>query len=149
MTNHSSGSAAPLTTPQLSGEPANGTVPFPIRNNRNNSWRLVLRLYRQHPILWVVWVIGASWLLHQVFSPFRGQVASTAAGAVNLVRAVELCKLHNGRVLLFGTEPQNHVENGITCGFPTRMGVQSLLNEYAARNQVVLYSIEPYAKTTN
>jgi hypothetical protein len=51
---------------------------------------------------------------------------------------------------MFFTSPENHVENGITCGFPTRMGVQSLLNEYEALGKVVLYRIEPYAKyTTN
>ena len=80
----------------------------------------------------------------------RGVQAFAAQPAIQLLSAVELCHLHGGR-LLFATKPQNYVTNGgITCGFPTRMGVQSLLNEYEALGKVVLYRIEPYAKyTTN
>ena len=94
--------------------------------------------------------LGALTLYEWQHNPvFRSRITSTYDGAVNLVQANELCHLHGGKPMFF-TSPENHVENGITCGFQTREGVQSLLKEYAARNQVVLYSIEPYAKyTTN
>jgi hypothetical protein len=104
------------------------------------------------PII-AVSAIGAIALNEWHINPlFRSRITSTYDGAVNLVQANELCHLHGGH-LLFATEPQNYVTNGVVrCGFSTRMGVQSLLNEYEALGKVVLYRIEPYAKykyTTN
>jgi hypothetical protein len=115
-------------------EPANGTVPSPIRNNRNNSWRLVLRLYRQHPILWVVWVIGASWLLYQVSPPFRGQVASTYIVTTTWYDSVQLCHIHGGRAT-FGPSRHYVMANGVTCGLPNHDGVLSLIQEYQDPSQ--------------
>ncbi len=83
-------------------------------------------------------------------SVFRSRITSTAAVAVKLVQATELCRLHKGNVLLFGTEPQNYVANGgVKCGFQTREGVISLLNEYDAMGQLVLFRIAPYGKSMN
>ena len=106
-------------------------------------------LSKWSPILFVS-ATGAMTLYEWQHNPvFRSRITSIYDGAVNLVQANELCHLHGGKPMFF-TSPENHVENVITCGFPTRMGVQSLLNEYEALGKVVLYRIEPYAKyTTN
>ena len=107
-------------------------------------------LSKWSPILFVS-ATGAMTLYQWQYNPqFRGILSKEAAPAIQLLRAVELCHLHEGR-LLFGTEPQNYVTNGgVRCGFKDRRGVVSLLNEYDAMGQLVLYRIEPYAKyTTN
>ncbi len=59
-------------------------------------------------------------------SVFRSRITSTAAGAVNLVQASELCHLHGGKPMFF-TVPENYLQyGGVTCGFPSREGVLAL-----------------------
>ena len=136
MTEQQSGSAASLATdPQLSGEPANGTVPSPRIIRKPNRWlSLLLPLYRQHPVLLLIWAIGASWLLYQVSPPFRRQVASTYQVSTAWLDSQQLCGLHGGRAT-FGPSRHYVMANGVTCSLRDHNGVLSLMQEYRDPSQ--------------
>ena len=81
--------------------------------------------------------------INRGFQAFSAEQEKNAAANGLAFRSWELCRLHNGRVVLSGRTVNSVRHNGVTCGFSNRDGVVSLLKEYSGEPGVIFRMEDP------